>query len=323
MPTMLNLQELPSARRTGRLSYRGRVVLSLSFCLMTTGCLSPLSKHAAAFSGATALVIDNSEDVYLLANNLHDEVVVSDAVVAFDANPAWDPHQSLKVLLTPEQIAARLTVLDGLKAYARTLVELTDGKPSESLEKAAGGVGGGMSGLASNAATAFGQGTGTTATLSPQVANGISTAVLALGEYLGARKVKSEAPRTIIAMDKTVSTICQFLEADLKTLTRQAKDDFEQEIEHENSFIRNNGTKLSPVEHRNEVASMLRMVRRERATEELYGKLSTAVERLALTHTALAAAAQKKDPESFKQNLADLVAAGTSLGHYYSSLSTQ
>ena len=297
-------------------------VLVLSSCLVFIGCLSPLAKHTVAFSAATNLVIGNSENVYQVANNLHDQVIVSDAVVAFDTNPAWDPHRPLKVLLTPEQIAVRIAVLDALKVYAQTLVELTGGKPSDSLTKASAGVGRGISGIANNAAAAFGQGSGSAAVLSPAAANGISTAVLALGEYLAASKVKSEAPSRIVTMDPTITTISRFLQADATILARQAQDDFEQEMEHENSFIRNNGSRLSPVERRNEIASMLKMVRRERLSEELFSKLRVAIERLALTHTALAAVAHKSDPATFEHNLADLVAAGTSLGNFYSSLPT-
>ena len=51
----------------------------------------------------------------------------SASVYAYDKDPAWSPYKDLTPLLTPAQLDARIKVLEGLKAYADTLVDLTSG----------------------------------------------------------------------------------------------------------------------------------------------------------------------------------------------------
>ncbi len=79
----------------------------------------------------------------------------SASVYAYDKDPAWSPYKDLTPLLTPAQLDARIKVLEGLKAYADTLVDLTSGKPSPDLENAAEGVGTNLQGLNQNVATEF------------------------------------------------------------------------------------------------------------------------------------------------------------------------
>ena len=56
-------------------------------CLLATGCLSPLAKHAAAFSTATNTVVDNSKDAYRGAMALRVREQTVAAVYAYDNNP--------------------------------------------------------------------------------------------------------------------------------------------------------------------------------------------------------------------------------------------
>src|SRR5580658_1099214 len=127
---------------TGRPFRRIRVAaVTLVLILPATGCLSPLAKHATAFSAATATVIDGSEDAYRAANQLRLREQSAAAVYDYDKNPTWSPYKDFKPLLSPDQLNARIKVLDGLKAYADTLVDLTSNKPSKDLEANAQAVG--------------------------------------------------------------------------------------------------------------------------------------------------------------------------------------
>jgi len=106
------------------------LALGVAITLSTTGCtlsLSPLAKHTAAFSMATATLVDESKNAYLAANKLHLDEQTATAIDSY-GSPGWSPYTELKPLLTPEQLAARTKVLDALKAYADGLAGLTETK---------------------------------------------------------------------------------------------------------------------------------------------------------------------------------------------------
>jgi hypothetical protein len=294
--------------------------LVLSFAI--EGCLSPLAKHAAAFSSATAVVIDGSEDAYRAANRLRLDEQAAAAVYDYDKKPTWSPYQDFKPLLTPDQLNARIKVLDGLKAYADTLVDLTSSKPSQDLETAAQAAGTNLQGLNQTVATVFSTAIPNAPVMSAAQANGVSTAVLALGEYLRARTVKTSLPKVTQSMDPSITALCELLNSDIDILRRQADVDYQALIENQNQAIQHEGTTVSPYERRQEIGSLLILAAQQKANDDLLAKLQTALHTLAMTHHALAAAVQGNNPASISQQIADLEAAGKDLNNYYKSLPT-
>jgi hypothetical protein len=291
----------------------------LGVCIFSTGCsLSPLSKHAAAFSTATGLVIDNSESAYRTAMQLRQDEQAAAAVYDYDKNPSWSPYQDFKPLLTPEQLDARIKVLDGLKAYAATLVDVTSGKPSKDLQDNAAGVGTNLQSLSQSVATAFSTSIPNLPVMSTATANALSTAVLGLSEYLIGRKVSQSLPKVTQDMNPNIQAICELLNQDTIDMRRQADVDYQTLIENDNQFIRHQT--LDAVEHRDAVGKLLTLAAQQKANDALLAKLQTALHTLAMTHQALAAAAQGNDPESIKQKIAELAAAGKDLSNYYKSL---
>src|ERR1700676_2284934 len=97
-------------------------LLQLSFagvmlCALLTGCaLTPMAKHAQAFSLATATVITNSEDAYRASNDLREKEQMEASVYSYnyaaDADISFDPHKDFKPLFTPDELAARITVMN-------------------------------------------------------------------------------------------------------------------------------------------------------------------------------------------------------------------
>jgi hypothetical protein len=297
------------------------VVATLTLSFLATGCsLTPLAKHTAAFSTAATLVINSSEDAYRGANQLRQNEQVAAAVSDYDKNPKWSPYTDTKPLLTTVQLNARITVLDGLKAYAASLVQITGSQSSKDLDTAAAGVGSNLKSLSSTAATDLKSSVPNAPVMSAEEANGVSTAVRALGDYLIARKVKGSLPKVTQDMNPNVKTLCELLDSDIVVLRRQADVDYQTLITDQDQFIRHPDTPLDPVEHRNEIGKLITLAAQQKANDDLLAKLQVALHTLELTHQALAAAAQGNDPESIKQKIADLEAAGQSLATYYSSL---
>lgn len=310
------------SRRLFALALATTSVLALG--ILTVGCsLSPLAKHSAAFSTAATLVIDSSENAYRAANQLRQQEQVAAAVSDYDKNPRWSPYTDTKPLLTPEQLNARIAVLDGLKAYAASLVQITGSQSSKDLNTAASGVGSNLKSLSSTVATDLKSSVPNAPVMTAEEANGVSTALRALGDYLIARKVKGSLPKVTQDMNANVKTLCELLNSDIVILRRQADVDYQTLIADQDQFIRHPATPLDPVEHRDEIGKLITWAAQQKANDDLLAKLQAALHTLALTHQALAAAAQGNDPESIKQKIADLEAAGQSLATYYSSLSSK
>ena len=302
-----------------RRSTASRIVAAAALLILSSGLsgcsLSPLARHAAAFSDATGLVVDNSKDAYRAAMRLRQREQVAAAVYAYDT-PGWSPYVDVKPLLTPEQLQARVLVLDGLKMYSATLVELTGNRHAPGLDDAAAGVGSGLSALSASLNTSF---PGVPALTDGQ-ANAASTAALALGRYLDERKIKGALPAVTKQMNDSVATLCRLLDSDIKIIRRQADVDYQSLITSQDSFIRHAGPELPPLQRRQQIGELVELASQQKSNDVLLASLQKALYTLELTHQALAAAAQGNDPESLRQKIAELTAAGQDLGAYYKSL---
>lgn len=290
-----------------------------ALCLFASGCLSPLAKHVKAFSDASDLVIINSEGAYRTANELRAQEQITASVYAYQQNPSWNPYTDPKPLLTQEQLQARITVLNGLKAYANSLTLLT-GKAPPDLDTTASGFGANLEALNSSVATDLSTSIPNIPVMSSSVQNGVSTAVKALGEYLIARKVKGSLPAITRQMNPNIMALCELLNADIVVLRRQADADYQQLATDQDSFIRHNQAAIGPVQTRTEIRTLLAIVSQQKANDLLLSKLQVSLHTFEMTHQALAAAAQGDNPASLQQNIAQLAAAGQDLGSYYNTL---
>jgi hypothetical protein len=285
-------------------------------CLLSTGCsMSPLAKHTAAFSAATCLVVDNSSNAYRTAIDLHDEEQVSAGILQFEQGVAWDPHND-KPLISEEGLETRLTVLKSLKTYAQSLADVTSGLDSPALNKAATSAGASLKGLADDVEKQ--QGSAGFA-MSSEMANGVSTAMRALGEYLVEKKIKSAVPSIVRKMDPEVETLCKLLTDDITILRRQSRKDYEDLFRQQEIQIKKD---LKADGIRDEIAKLPVILHRERATDAMLSNLEKAIAQLATTHHALAAS-QGNHPEALRARIAELTAAGENLSKYYEGLAAK
>jgi len=333
-----------------RLRLPGALAMLLSLGL--TGCVKPLATHSVALANATAPVVDQATAAYQAAEKLHDLRVDYDAVAEFDkAQPVYNPR-NIQPLLSPKDIDVRLAVLAAFQCYVRSLVEITGGVESPALQNASKSVGSSLASLGDTFPPSFlgalgvqptttaetittttgGTSTTTTSTatsaaISTAQQNGISTAINALGLYLVGHKINTELKPLVIKMDPQVEALCKLLEKDIDILQSQEKLDYNFIINQQTNFIRQNaaGTAsgLGPQERREQIMKLPEIVRLESLTDAQLAQLRAAIVKLELTHHALAADAQGNNPESLKDKLADLEAAGNDLGKFYSSLPTQ
>ena len=299
----------------------GPISLALPLLLFFGGCAtSPLAKHTAEFSIATNAVVDSSESAYRAAVRLHDDEQLSAAVQKYDTNQPWDPH-NIKHLIDARGLDARTDILDGLKTYARTLADLTNGGHSDSLDAAATSVGTNlkeMSAALNPDTTVAPSGFYVT----PSQANAVSTALKALGDFLASQKVKSAVPKIIRDMDPQIEVLGNLLDSDITILRRQSGLDYEQLLMQQDTFIRKSGSDLSPIERRAEIKRLGQIILRKEATDDMLRQLKATIKSLAETHHALAAAAQSKDTAALSERIAELQATADRLNHFYDSLPT-
>ena len=299
------------------------VHLALALILLATGCtlsLSPLARHTAAFSTATAVIIDNSEDAYRAANQLRRDEQIAAAIDGYDKVPNWSPYTALQPLLTPDQLSARIKVLDALKAYAQQLADLTNSKKqNESLGEAAAAAGNGLRSL-SAATTSDLQKVfpGLSAMTAPE-SDGVSTAIVALANLLINGKVKKALAKTTQDMDPNIEILCKLIDSDVKIIRRQADVDYQTLIGNNDQFIRH--SQLDPALRRGEIAKLITLALQQQDNDALLARLQKAIVTLALTHHALAVAAQGNNPESIQQHIAELSSVGQDLGNYYKLIS--
>jgi len=280
-----------------------------------------MAKHATALSTASTEVIRTSEDAYRSAIDLHDREEVSAGVLKVETGKAWD-YDQLKPLMTPEALDARIDILEALRAYTKSLSEVTSGVSSPELTAAATAAGTNLKSMGTTIKNAPGLAQ-TGFSITPQTANLVSTATLAIGEYLVSRKVNAALPGITAEMDPQVEQLCTLLNDDIEILRRQSKKDYEDLSRQEWTFIQVNKEKMSPVELRNEIEKLPAFRKDEQRADALLTGLHAALVRLALTHHALTAAAQGNNPEALTARLGEVMAAGSALTTYYKSLPTQ
>jgi hypothetical protein len=295
---------------------------AFGLCLIASGCsVSPIAKHVTAVSTIATQVITNSEDAYRAAIDLHDREQVSAGVLLIQEGKPWD-YDQITPLLSPEALKTRVDILDALKTYTQSLAEDTGGLASPALTTAATATGTNLKTI------------GTTITSEPglkssgfsipaETANLVSAATLAIGEYLVSKRVNAALPAITAQMDPQVEQLCKLLDDDIVILRRSSKKDYEDLSRQEWTFIQSNKDKLTPVELRDEVEKLPTYRKDEQSADALLAGLHKSLAQLALTHHALAAAAQGNNPETVTARLGELVAAGNDLKTYYKSLPTK
>ena len=266
-------------------------------------------------------VVTNSEDAYRAAIDLHDREQVSAGVLLIQEGKAWD-YDQITPLLTPEALKTRVQILDALKSYAQSLTEVTGGLASPALTTAATTTGTNLKSIGTSISSEPGL-KASGFSITPETANLVSAATLEIGEFLVSKKVNAALPAITAQMDPQVEQLCKLLNDDIVILRRSSKKDYDDMSRQEWTFIQSNKDKLSPVELRDEVEKLPTYRKDEQSADALLAGLQSCLGELAMTHHALAAAAQGNNPEALTARLGELVAAGNDLKTFYKSLPTK
>lgn len=326
-------------------------VLCLSLCLGATGCLSSLNKHSLALADATTPVIEQAAAAYRDAEALYDRRIDYEAPARFDDKRTVYDARSIPPLMSQKDIQIRLTTLAAFRCYTEKLVSLTSGTRSPALDAAAKSLGHSLTDFGNTLAPAIdstfgieaatasttqttvvtttGSTTDTTtstvttpeAPLTVTQEKGITVAAEALAMFLNGRKIKREVPAAIREMDPHLQALCHALERDIDTLRAEEQLDYNIIRTEQTFFLRTTGD-LDPERRREQIMKLPQIVREQRIADQRLLTLQNSIRNLALTHTALAAAAQGNNPETLKEKLAELSGAASDLGRFYGTLSS-
>jgi hypothetical protein len=149
--------------------------------------------------------------------------------------------------------------------------------------------------------------------------NAFAAGIHALGQYLMAREVKKALPGIVTEMDPQVKAICEMLAQEIDILSWQEKIDYDTMIDLQTEFLRR-AKNLDEETQREQIVKLPELARQKRATSQQLAQLRGGLVKLEMTHHALEAELAGNNPESIKQKLGDLEAAGGNLGKFYSSL---
>src|SRR5215469_138496 len=288
-----------------------------------SACRTHIEDSTLALDAATAPVIDQAADAYNAANALHNLRVDYEAVEGFDLkDPVYNPRK-IDILLSQRDIAVRVAVLQSFQVYTKSLCAIVSGTNPSELTKAAQSVGGQLGSLGNSLVPAIEKAGGiaqndlptssSTAVISPEIQNGITTAVDALGKFLIERKIKAELPGKIAAMDPHIQALAVLLVSDIDVLKNEEGHDYNLIINKHTASIRAAGD-LGFGERREEIMKLPDFVRKGRDAQDKLTALQNAIKELAETHKQLVA--QVNNSESFKQQLEDLAKAADELGSF-------
>jgi hypothetical protein len=301
-------------------------VSAIVWCSALCACRPHIEDSALALDAATAPVLEKAADAYRDANRLHNLRQDYDAVAEFDQQDKVYNPRDIQVLLSDQDIGARLTVLNGFQVYVKSLCAIASGTNPKELGQASVSVGGQLTTLGTTLLPSIEKAVGiakdngaSAGAIPPEAQKGVATALDAMGQFLIARKVKKELPGKIAGMDPHVQELARLLESDIDVLKEVERRDYDRIINLQTLTLRQNNDPGSK-DRREGIMKLPETVRRQREAEEKLNALRAAVVLLAQTHQQLAADAQGKTPETLNDKLQELASAANELGSFYSSL---
>jgi hypothetical protein len=332
------------------LANRSLIVLAVALFLFTSGCMKSLREHSTALAAATAPVIDQARAAYQATNAIHEKRADYDEIPVFEQDHSIDKLKVVHELIDDKDIELRLKVLTAFQLYVKTLVEITNGTESPELDAASKSLGKDLTGLGNTVAPTIENvlgipATGPTTTVTTTTAttgnttastststttpaapittadqNLIITGANALGQFLTYRAIEKDLPSLIVKLDPQVISLCKVMISEVDDMSNAEMIDFNYMLGQQKQFVMDPSTALNEAERRNEVAKMQELVREQHVAELQLAGLRGAILKLALTHHALAEDLAKANPESLKEKLKELIAAGQNLGSFYTSL---
>ena len=291
-------------------------LLAVATALLMAGCVSPnAASQIKNFSNAVALTTSNSAQAYDLMEQEHFDAQFSEAVLNYNGlhfEPAFP------TILTSNEIAVRLNVLNALKSYAAQLSALMGNPTLTNLDQDTTKLGQALNVLNTNLVqSAFIKVTD----VSSNDVQIFTAAVNFLGNWLITRKEQNEARRAIASMQKLVPEICQVLEKDLVFVHNQVTNDFTQTSRHADLYLQKNYDHLDPIQRRQELERLVALNVAMKKADATLTMTQSSMSKMQSAHQALDQAFSK-DTTQLSALINEASGEAQRVAAYYNSLRT-
>jgi hypothetical protein len=274
----------------------GAACLSLILVLsLLSGCVSPNAPvQIKRFSDAVATTETNATAAFDLVESAYFEEQVTR--IALDTNALEFNPASIKPFLRPEDIQARLNVLDVLKLYAAKLSLLVGNTSGTNLDQETTKLGNALNKLDTNlVSSALLQ----KEPLTSQEINIFTAAFNAVMHWIISRQEEKQAADVIRSMRQPVTDICQFLEKDLSILRPQLSATYKMTRQNDNLAMNASWPRLTPGQRREEIQNLMDLTFAMNHADSTLATLQSSITNLALAHASL--------DQVFTKNNADAV----------------
>lgn len=279
-------------------------VIILAF-LFLAGCSSPSAaapRRIGGFAEGVRLTTQNVSSALEEVDQIHWHSQVDRAVLSWSKKPVspW----SLKPFLSPQEVAARTEVLEGLETYAAKLNEIMGTPALGEFDDTARAVGQGL--LKLDAADALrvlpgevGLGVGAD-DLGP-----LGASVHMIGAWLVRGRREQDVKSAVVSMKPHVRTICELLAKDIGDvgsgsvgghgLRAQLAKDYKDLVTTRDAWIRS--AKLEPAQLRVELTALYTVARRAHDADDALRLAQRSLLTLVDAHDRLGAAFDNNAPE--------------------------
>lgn len=257
--------------------------LALAFILALSGCsnVGVINQRAAKFSSALAATTTSVRESFAAANQAHANAKLEDILVSYQRNDPVKPE--IVPFVSAQQLALRMSVLEGMEAYANRLVQLTGGDPQKRFDAATDGL---AKKLGDLDLTKWGVTSIPQATLD----NG-KAAAGKIADFLIKAKLDRELPSIIREMHPSIEKIAELLKSDIGeaasvgTLRHQLSTANTAYMQAHALFIAR--AKYPPAELRSAMLEFVQVRAQWQATDAAMEASIKALDKLVTAHSAL------------------------------------
>lgn len=291
--------------------------VGLCIAFLTVGC-STINENAIkrieAFSKAAELTSKNTSDAFDLVNRRHFDLRVARIV----AEGGWEQLDSKAIMpfLSPGEVQARKTALNGLEKYAETLSAIMGNEQLDYLDKTTKDLSDSL--IKIDAEFVKAKLIKDSAVSDKEIKLG-ATALNAIGHWLIDLKRQKAVRESAQEMHPNVTNIVALLKNDMKVLRRNLIKEYDELIQTQKIFIKNNQGTLDALKKRSEIKAIADLLNEQQNADATFASMEKALEKLKETHEMLPSAFDRQSI-SLDKLLSDFIEEGKRIKKFYDTL---
>lgn len=306
--------------RTFPLRPLAAVIATILLGLLSACFTQRVQTVVPAFSQAVSTLASNTRAAFEVVQQKYEETQAFTLVVNYQPGQRFDPA-SVRVLLSEEDLDARMKLLDGLKEYGSQLEVLaggadklhdTDAQLGASIQALAGSAP--VKSMAANAQAGA-------------AANSSIAAVNALGDWLVEKKLSRNLPDLIARMQQPVAQIRDLFKADIGSMNANGEgrglrfalwQTYTQLIQKHQEYLAANFKDLSAEQRTIEIEKLPALVKARRQGDQTLAQTETSLDQLVKANAELLDAVKTK--RAMRTEIDSLYAESVRIAEYYQSL---